>query len=97
MKEKLFDELITSIKEAGAIPREEAAPSRVFEYMDPDVTAIRKSLGLSQSKFAGLLGISVRTLQNWEQGRRKPRGPARILLLVAAQHPESLLDVVSGI
>ena len=96
MKEELFGELIQSIKEAGAIIREESVPSRKFEYKDPDVTTIRKRLGLSQSKFAGLLGISVKTLQNWEQGRRKPRGPARILLLVAAQHPDSLLDVVSG-
>ncbi len=55
---------------------------------------IRDKYGLSQDKFAALMGISVATLRNWEQGRRKPEGPARILLMVAAKHPDALLDVV---
>jgi putative transcriptional regulator len=50
--------------------------------------------GLTQVQFAALLGISVRTLRNWEKGRRVPEGPARVLLQVAAQHPEAVLDVV---
>ncbi len=56
-----------------------------------DVLAIREKLGLSQSAFAALLGVSARTLQDWEQGRRKPRGPASSLLRVAERHPEALL------
>ncbi|HCE69426.1 MAG TPA: hypothetical protein DER40_18585, partial [Geobacter sp.] len=48
---------------------------------------------LSQDKFADLVGISVGTLRNWEQGRRKPEGPARVLLQVASRHPEALLDI----
>lgn len=56
-----------------------------------DVADIRKKTGLSQSAFAGLLGVSVRTLQEWEQGRREPRGPAKALLRVAYRHPEALL------
>ena len=56
-----------------------------------DVKSIRKKMGLSQSAFAGLLGVSVRTLQEWEQGRRNPKGPAQALLRVADQHPEALL------
>ena len=56
-----------------------------------DVQSIREKIGLSQSAFAALLGVSTRTLQDWEQGRRQPTGPARSLLRVADRHPESLL------
>jgi len=56
------------------------------------VTATRKRLRLSQDKFADLLGISVKTLHNWEQGRRKPTGAAQVLLRVAARHPEVILE-----
>jgi putative transcriptional regulator len=59
-----------------------------------DVKNIREGYSLSQEQFATLLGISVKTLQNWEQGRRAPRGPARVLLQVAARHPEAVWDVV---
>jgi putative transcriptional regulator len=80
------------VREAGAILRVEVVAPRSFDFEDPDVAAIRDELGLSQTKFAALLGISVRTLQNWEQGRRRPQGPARVLLRVAAKHPRSVLD-----
>jgi putative transcriptional regulator len=59
----------------------------------PDVAKIREKTGLSQSRFASLLGVSVRTLQDWEQGRRAPSGAARTLLLVADKNPRALLDV----
>lgn len=59
----------------------------------PSVAEIRKKTGLSQSRFATLLGVSVRTLQDWEQGRRAPSGAARTLLLIAHKNPEALLDV----
>ena len=58
-----------------------------------DVAMIRDKTGLSQSRFASLLGVSVRTLQDWEQGRRAPSGAARTLLLVVAKNPRALLDV----
>lgn len=93
MKEELFEELLESIKQGGAILRGDMEPSRSFEFDPPDVQAIRKQYGLSQEKFAILLGISVSTLRNWEQGRRRPEGPARVLLRVAARHPEAILDV----
>jgi putative transcriptional regulator len=64
---------------------------RVIEV--PDVAAIREKVGLSQSRFATLLGVSVRTLQDWEQGRRAPSGAARTLLLVADRNPRVLLEV----
>lgn len=59
----------------------------------PPVAEIRQKTGLSQSKFASLLGVSVRTLQDWEQGRRVPSGAARTLLLVAHKNPMVLLEV----
>jgi len=59
----------------------------------PPVAAIRESTGLSQSRFAQLLGVSVRTLQEWEQGRRSPSGAARRLLMIAAKSPRALRGV----
>lgn len=59
----------------------------------PSVAEIRGRIGLSQSQFAKLMGVSVRTLQDWEQGRRAPSGPARTLLIVADRNPRALLDV----
>jgi putative transcriptional regulator len=60
----------------------------------PDVKSIRRNYGLSQEQFAALLGISVATLRNWEQGRRVPEDPARVLLQVAAKHPEAVWDTI---
>ena len=94
MREELFAELLESIKQGGAILRGEMKPSRVFEFEQPDVRSIRGHYGLSQAKFAGMLGISVSTLRNWEQGRRKPEGAARVLLRVAAKYPDAILAVV---
>ena len=59
----------------------------------PSVSSIRERTGLSQAQFARLLGVSVRTLQEWEQGRRAPSGAARTLLQVAAKNPQNLIDV----
>ena len=59
----------------------------------PSVAAIRERTGLPQTKFASLLGVSVRTLQEWEQGRRAPSGAARTLLMVAAKNPQALLEI----
>lgn len=94
MNDELFGELVASVREAGAVLRGEQEASRSFDFETPDVAALRHEFGLSQAKFAALLGISVRTLQNWEQGRREPQGPARVLLRVAAKHPRAVLDAV---
>ena len=59
----------------------------------PSVSEARAQIGLSQSEFARLLGVSVRTLQDWEQGRRQPSGPAKTLITLAYQNPQALLDV----
>jgi putative transcriptional regulator len=94
MNEELFAELIASVKEGGAILRGEAPASRSFELDPADIKSIREGFGLTQVQFAAMMGISVRTLHNWEQGRRVPEGPARVLLQVAARHPEAVLDTV---
>jgi putative transcriptional regulator len=94
MKDDLFNELVESIQEGGAILRGEVQATRESDFEDPEVAEIRAEYGLSQAKFAAMLGISVRTLQNWEQGRRHPHGPARVLLRVAARHPRAILDTV---
>jgi putative transcriptional regulator len=95
MKEELFAELLESVREGGAILRGEKEASRKFVFQSPDVKQIREGYKLSQSEFAALLGVSIKTLQNWEQGRRHPHGAARVLLHVAARHPQAVWDVVS--
>lgn len=94
MNDELFAELLESVREGGAILRGMKAPSRRFVFETPDVKQIRTDYALSQSEFAALLGVSVKTLQNWEQGRRTPHGAARVLLQVAARHPQAVWDVV---
>ncbi len=88
MKNKDFQELVGSIKQAGRIHRGQAKPSRQFSYKPEDVRAIRTRLKKSQLEFAIMIGVSVDTLQNWEQGRREPDGPAKALLRVAAKAPD---------
>jgi len=99
MRRDLFNELVVSVREMKAIQRGRLKPSRVTRAEElvragtPDVAALRATFKLSQAKFAALLGISVDTLQNWEQQRRQPEGPAKVLLRIAATHPEVLLAV----
>ncbi|MBI5652787.1 MAG: helix-turn-helix domain-containing protein [Chloroflexi bacterium] len=94
MKDELFKELVASVREGGAILRGQVAPSRKFVIDRSNVKRIRTNYKLSQRQFAKLLGISPATLQNWEQGRRLPKGAARVLLQVAAKHPDAVWDVV---
>ncbi len=96
MKKELFAELLSSVRKGGAILRGRKKAGRVFDLSDPDVKAIREQFNLSQEKFAQLLGISVATLRNWEQKRRKPEGAARVLLCVAARYPEAVLNTINA-
>ncbi len=88
MKKHDFDRLVASVRQAGAIRRGELEPSRTTEFAPIDIKGIRKQLDKSQSEFALMIGVSLSTLQNWEQGRRRPDGPARALLKVAAENPD---------
>jgi putative transcriptional regulator len=96
MKKQDFENLIESVRQAGRIRRGEAKPSRVTEVAPIDVKAIRQRLGKSQSEFARMIGVSIATLQNWEQGRRRPEGPARALLRVAAADPEAVAAALAS-
>ena len=94
MDDKDFKLLCESLKEAGGIKAGKQAASRSFSYSAPDVLSIRNDLGLSQSRFAAILGVSIKTLQNWEQGRRKPTGPAQALLRVVERSPEAVMHAL---
>jgi putative transcriptional regulator len=89
MNNEMFNELLASVKEMDEIAKGKKNPSRRFEYPEPEVKAIRERTGLSQSRFAMLIGVSKRTLENWEQGRRHPTGPAKALLKILAADPEN--------
>lgn len=93
MNDELFDELTASVKEGAEILNGQKPASRTFEFQAVNVTRIRERLSLTQPRFAALLGISTATLRNWEQGRRTPEGPARVLLNVVDKHPEVLRDL----
>ena len=94
MDKKLFDELVGSVKEAGKIRRGQKRASRTMEVKAPDVRKIRERAGLSQSQFARMLHVSPKTLQNWEQKRRQPNGPAIALLKVVESEPEMVLKAL---
>ena len=96
MRDKDFNNLVTSIRQAGAIRRGARRPSRAFDFKPEDVRAIRQRLGKSQTEFSLLIGVSVATLRNWEQGRRVPEGPARALLRVAAANPRAVARALSA-
>jgi len=91
MDKTLFEDLVGSLKEAKAIAKGQAQPSRRFEFAEPDAKAVREQTGLSQRDFARLMRVSVKTLQNWEQHRRNPTGPASALLKIVSTAPELAL------
>ena len=88
MDKTLFEDLVGSLQEAKAISKGKAAPSRRFVVTAPDAKAVREQIGLSQSEFARLMRVSVKTLQNWEQHRRNPTGPAAALLKIMSSAPD---------
>lgn len=96
MNEKKFEELFNSVKEAGEIHRGENGTSRNKEFAPIDIKTIREQTGLSQSKFALTIGVNLRTLQNWEQGRRQPHGPALTLLTIFKNDPERAIRALHG-
>ena len=96
MKDSMFKELLESVREGGAILRGEKKPSRRFTVAAAGVRAIRERTKLSQSEFADLIGVSVKTLQNWEQDRRRPTGPAAALLRVIAKEPRFAVKAIHG-
>lgn len=91
MENVLFDDLLQSLKEAKAISKGKAEASRRFQMSPTDVKAVREQIGLSQSEFARLMRVSIKTLQNWEQHRHSPTGPAAALLKIVSTAPDIAL------
>ena len=92
---RFFDELMESVQEMDEILRGERKPSREF-YVDAlQVKEIRKATGMTQAKFAALIDVQLGTLRNWEQGRRVPTGPAKVLLKAIHNDPVHLLNALA--
>jgi DNA-binding transcriptional regulator YiaG len=94
MEKTLFDDLVQSLKEAKDISKGKTMASRRFEIAPPDVKALREQIGLTQSEFARLMRVSIKTLQNWEQRRRNPTGPAAALLKIVSTAPDVALKLL---
>lgn len=96
MKKNDFDALMASVREAGDIKKGVVPPSRQFNFSPLDIKKVRQSLKVSQSVFSRMIGVTISTLQNWEQGRRSPNGPARALLTVAEKNPDAVYKALHG-
>lgn len=96
MKNDMFDELLASVQEMDKVVQGKKAAARVTEFPEPEVKLIREKVGLSQNRFALLIGVSKRTLENWEQGRRHPTGPAKALLRILDADPEHAVRALHG-
>lgn len=96
MNDELFNTLLESVQQADGIIQGNAKPARVTAFAEPEVKAIRAKTGLTQERFATVVGVSKRTLENWEQGRRHPTGPARALLKILDADPMYALKALQG-
>lgn len=93
-KQDIGQEILDGIKEIKTYKAGEGNALVTRQLKDPSPSKIiREKLSLSQDAFASLMGVSTRTIQDWEQGRREPQGPAKSLLRVAEQHPEVFVDL----
>jgi putative transcriptional regulator len=97
MDKKEFDLLVKGVKEMRRHMAGKRVPGvRVTRVVVADVQAIRKSANISQAKFAKLIGVNLRTLQNWEQRRTRPTGPALALLKIVAHNPKFAIEALHG-
>ena len=96
MSDEMFAELLQSVKEAVLIEKGEIPPTRVFEIEPLDSAKIRSKTNKTQEEFASMLNISIGTLRNWEQGRRKPDGAALSLLKIVSANPQYVESVLQG-
>lgn len=96
MNDELFNALMESVQQTDDIIQGKAKPARVTAFAEPEVKTIRAKTGLTQERFATVVGVSKRTLENWEQGRRHPTGPARALLKILDADPKYALKALQG-
>lgn len=94
MDKALFERLTKSMSQMNEIVEGARQPSRTFYIDARKIKEIRQASGLSQTKFADLISVSVDTLRNWEQGRRSPTGPAKALLRAIANDPEHVIPAL---
>lgn len=95
MTKPAFERIMTGLEEALAHSRGDEVPGlRVYVPESIDVGSVRARTGLSQAAFAGQIGVPVATLRNWEQGRRAPDGPARVLLAMLERNPQIVRDTL---
>jgi putative transcriptional regulator len=94
MNDKDFKKLVKSVKQMGSIMRGEDLPHRRTVLSTIDVKALRERIGLTQAEFSRMIGVSIKTLQNWEQGRREPEGPAKALLRVVEREPQAVMKAL---
>ena len=95
MDKALFERLTQSMAQMNEIAEGKREPWRTFQIDAMKIKEIRQASGLSQSKFANLISVSVDTLRNWEQGRRSPTGPAKALLRAIANDPQHVIPALS--
>ena len=94
MNDEDFNKLVESVNQMGAIIRGDKIAHRRTTLSKIDVRSLRGRLSLTQSEFSAMIGVSIRTLQNWEQGRREPEGPAKALLRVVEREPKAVLSAL---
>lgn len=97
MAKAAFDKIKAGLDDAIEYARGDRArgKARQVRVDTVNVSALRARLKMSQDRFAAMFGISPATLRNWEQGRRRPEGPARVLLYVIERHPKAVLDALT--
>lgn len=94
---KPADRIIQGLREAAAHARGDKVPGlKLHIPRKVDVSAVRRRMGLSQAAFSSRIGVSAGTLRNWEQGRRTPEGPARVLLALLERNPQIVEDTLGG-
>ena len=95
MDKQHFEQLIKGVREMKRHVAGKAIRGvRVTEIAEPDIRGIREAAKISQTQFAKLIGVNVRTLQNWEQNRTRPAGPARALLKIVASNPKAAIEAL---
>lgn len=94
MNDKDFKKLVESVKQMGAIMQGKKIAHRRTVLSNIDVKVLRENIGLTQADFSRMIGVSIKTLQNWEQGRREPDGPAKALLRVVEREPQAVLNAL---